>query len=438
MKKLSVRAKNLFNRKLKACFLISKGKNYSVFSQIFFVLGFFSFGLALLAILIFPSSPLKKQVMANDEIRVCLGFDHTRRAKCLNQLLRKIVPEEGIKPALQIIEPIVARHSFMLEWTHTFAHTIGNFGLLFYQKQGGTLYESIGKALIECNGFGAFGCYHGVIEAGIGKLPVTERTKVIRAACMENPLIQRTQYYVNQCLHWFGHGNAVFANISLDKTLAMCEGLSNTFNSDEVQLCLSGVFHAGTQPGGADDSLLHNIKNVWSADDVYYPCRDIPERFRGHCYSHAAGRSRSNDFSVTFGVCNNIPEHNFSKKRDYVQRCYDSAANPLLLATVKATALSETEKIIKIVDSCKKYASPEFRRYCYGGAVRYWVLFEPSIENVRPFEICRLAEEDAKSVCYGSIGFGNNENYYDKNLRAKYCNNAEKKFFEDCLFMRVK
>lgn len=250
---------------------------------------------------------------------------------------------------------------------------------------------------------------------------------------MENPLIQQKQYFINQCLHWFGHGVAIFANLPIKDALAMCNGLSPEFMSDEVQLCLSGIFHSGSVPGKSDSELLHNISNVWKEGDPYYPCLDIEEKFRGHCFSHAPGRTLSNDLFVNFRTCNNIPESNPEKKLDYVRRCYDSAANTLLAQTLARHELTDKEKVKKIVDDCKIFSHQEYRRFCYAGAARYWVLRDPLITNLNPFKICQLAEDNAKTACYGNIGFGNNENYYSKETLEKYCDNSEPGYVTSCL-----
>lgn len=363
----------------------------------------------------------------------CLVFvEDFEIQKCLNGLLIETSEQYGIKAALQIIEPLSEKHPNLLQWSHPFTHSIGGYGLRFYESNDLPVEARIGRALVECDGFGAFGCYHGVIESGLSFLPVSARVSVIRKACMEDAHIQSKQYYINQCLHWFGHGVAIFANLPLKEALAMCDGLSPHFLSDEVQLCLSGVFHAGSVPGESDDELIHNIANVWKDGDPYYPCLEIEEKFRGHCYSHASGRARTRDLAVGFAVCDNIPEKDSVKKFDYVWRCYDSEANDLL-----ATVLTEgngfgDELAQKIVERCRRYAAEEYRRFCYAGAARYWVLRDPSPQNYSPFQICKHAEKDAKPSCYGNIGFGHRENYYSAESLASYCRMSELGYAEIC------
>lgn len=367
------------------------------------------------------------------QARACLALEKSEQVQCLDDALRDITKEEGIRVALDVIEPLSQEYTYLLEWSHPFAHSIGGYGLEYHRTAGASLESQIGRSLVECDGFGAFGCYHGVIEAGLSYLAIEERTRVIRKACMEDRLIQETQYFVNQCLHWFGHGVAIFTDNTLKEALAMCDGLSENFESDEVQLCLSGAFHAGSVPGNADDRLLHNVANVWKEGDPYYPCLDIEEKFRGHCYSHAAGRTLSNDLEVNFRTCDNIPESDPVKKLDYVERCYDSAANTLLAQVIMQLDMTDEEKIKKIVSDCRQYSREGYRKFCYAGAARYWVLRDPLLNNMNPFEICRRAEESAKPACYANIGFGNNENYYSEEKLREYCGNSEPDYIEFCL-----
>ncbi|MEK9157851.1 MAG: hypothetical protein AAB638_01545 [Patescibacteria group bacterium] len=363
-------------------------------------------------------------------VETCLSLEMNLQLSCVNEAIEKISKERGVRVALDVIEPFSQEHTYLLNWSHEFSHTIGSSAVVNHSKD---LEKQIGLALVECDGYGAFGCYHGVIEAGLSMLPVEQRASVIRGACLENPLIQEKQYYVNQCLHWFGHGVAIFSNLTLEKALSMCEGLNSSFNSDEVQLCLSGLFHSGAVPGDSDDTLLHNVQNVWKKGDPYFPCQDIAERFRGHCYSHSPGRSQSSIPQVILSVCDNIPEKDLSKKRDYVSRCYETSANIILPQALGNNGLTDDQKAQQVVSQCRKFSRPEYRQFCYAGAARYWVLRDPLLTNLNPFKICKSAEDGSKPMCYANIGFGNNENYYSPEKLAEYCNNSEPKYIKDCL-----
>lgn len=366
------------------------------------------------------------------QTRSCLLLPYERQQQCLDDVVRQVAKSKGIRAALDVVEPLSKERPYMLVWSHPFAHSIGGTGLSYYAKKGIGFEAQIGQALVSCDGYGAFGCYHGVIETGLSLLAPEDRPGVIRKACMENPLIQQSQYFINQCLHWFGHGLAIFSSYTLAQTLESCASLSENFLSDDVQLCLSGVFHAGTVPGESDDEFLHNVSRVLNKDDPYYPCLEIEEKFRGHCYSHAAGRTLSDDLALNFHTCDNIPEKDVAKKSDYVKRCYDSAANTLLARALENPGISREKRIEKIIQDCKEYTKEAYRRFCYGGAARYWVLRDPLLTNSDPFEFCRNVEEDAKRACYGSIGFGNNENYYSQKILEEYCKQSELEYFNAC------
>lgn len=389
-------------------------------------------GFRLAGVIVYSSVEAREAALMK-EANKCLELPgNNDQSKCLNDFLSGTTIKHGVKPALKVIETLSTNNSRLLQWAHPFSHTIGRSGLKFYMDKGLTLAGAMGRSLVECDGYGAFGCYHGVIEVGLSRLKVSERTPVIRQACLEDPLIQSSQYYINQCLHWFGHGAAIFANMTLDDALEACNGLSPNFQSDEVQLCLSGLFHAGSAPGESDDELLHNISNVYKEGEPYYPCSDVEEKYRAHCYGHAFGRARAKTPAEGFKVCDGIPETDPRKREVYVRACYDSAANYWLELTL-AEKITDEEKIDKMVAGCRDFSSPQFRKYCYGGVSRYWVLRDPLITNLKPFSFCRKVEEESKSTCYGAIGFGNNENYYSEEKIRNYCGNAEKEYFYDCL-----
>lgn len=375
------------------------------------------------------------------QAKKCITEDTVESERCINSLLREISAKKGARFALDVIEPMSQEHPFILSYSHDLSHTIGDFAVKYFEDNPRTegvisstdgfteeelkLIDSLGKALVDCDGWGAFGCYHGVIEVGLGKLPVKDRTRVVQKACMENPAIQSKQYFINQCLHWFGHGMAIFTDQPLVETLKICDSLSEQFGSDEVQLCLSGTFHAGSVPGTSDVDYLSNVLRVYNKDDVYFPCLEIPEKFKGQCFSHVPGRTGSQDTKVVFSNCENIPESDPKKKRNYIHRCYDSGANLLLV--------NSNHEAKVVVESCQRDSKKEYRKYCYAGAVRYSILRDPLLTNPVPFEICKLAETENKSSCYIALGAANNENYFDGKILLEFCQKAEKEYYEDCL-----
>lgn len=345
--------------------------------------------------------------------------------ECANDILRIVARKYGAKLALNVIEPVSQNEPVYLALGHDLAHTIGNSALYASYGVGQGLREvdedrliqKMGRVIVDCDGWGSFGCYHGVIEVALSRIEPGRRTAMIRKACLENPLVISKQYYLNQCMHWFGHGMTIFTEQTLTETLAMCESVSSNFYSDEVQLCLSGVFHAGALPGTSDATYLTNVSRVYNKNDVYFPCRDIEERFRGHCFSHVVGRSHTGDLSVMMRNCDGIPEGDPSKKRIYVERCYESIGNNLL---INANFTSEG-----VAEACDRLAGSAYMGFCYGGAARYNALRDPLLTNTLPFAICKRAPASAKKTCYALAGFANFENYKSKTIMQDYCANAE-------------
>ncbi len=351
---------------------------------------------------------------------------------CTNSVLRHIARTYGAGVGLAVIEPASQKNSMLLNLGHDLAHTIGNNALFFSYGMGegvreiseDALIQKMGKVIVDCDGWGSFGCYHGVIEVALSRFSPTERTSMIKKACLENPLVLSKQYYLNQCMHWFGHGMAIFTEQTLDETLAMCESVSPNFSSDEVQLCISGVFHAGALPGTSDETYLGNVSRVYNRENVYFPCLEVAERFRGHCFSHTVGRAHTGDLGVMMRACEGIPESDATKKRDYVQLCYESIGNNLLINN-NFTAQG-------VANSCNTLAGSAYLGFCYGGAARYSGLRDPLLNNLLPFAICKEAPLGAKKTCYALTGFANFENYKSKSVLIQYCAHAEDGYRKAC------
>jgi hypothetical protein len=347
-------------------------------------------------------------------------------------LFARVYKKNGARLALHVIEPISQNQPMLLMLGHDLAHTIGDNALYASYGVGSgfrdipldALIQKMGKVIVDCDGWGSFGCYHGVIEVALTRLDPSMRTDVVRKACLENPLVTSKQFYLNQCMHWFGHSMAIFTDQTLEQTLAMCEGVSKDFFSDEVQLCLSGVFHAGASPGTSDETYLGNVRRVYDPHDVYFPCLNVEERFRQHCFSHVVGRSHTGDLSVMMRNCDGIPESDREKKHTYVQGCYESIGNNLLFnADFKAEGVAQ---------ECDTFGALEYAGYCYGGAARYSVLRDPLMNNLLPFSICRLAPNQAKHTCYSLVGFANFENYKSADKLVEYCANSEDVYKKSC------
>lgn len=369
------------------------------------------------------------------------GRGEDEAVRCLFKELQGLAEKNGARLGLDVVVALAEDHAYLNNHSHDLSHVVG-FGALRYNYpitetteniDGLTavevnLIDRMGRALVDCYSWGVMGCMHGVIEAGLGGVPADRRTQAARRACLANPFVQSNQVFVNHCLHWLGHGMAIFTNQGLLETLKICESLDPDFSSENVQLCLSGVFHAGVSPGRTDeeDWYLHNIQKVYNKDDIYYPCRDIPEKFATACYAALPGRVGGYGLEKLYEACHNIPEPNKEKKDEYLKVCYDTVSN-ILLYTVE-------HKADNIIETCRQYSDKEYLKYCYAGAVRYLILRTPLKNNNTPYEICEKIEADAKSACYKSLGAVVNETYYNEQILKEYCDKVkESEYRKDCL-----
>lgn len=411
------------------------------------IIGVFLAGLILsvvirVAVIPNANNPLSPKLSLKDIVIVkyysykterCLTKEGIELFKCVNQVMREVSGRFGARIALDVVEPVSQKHPTLQGWGHDLSHTIGDNALYAGTglhsgraiKDEALLIFQIGKTIVDCDGWGSFGCYHGVIEIGMSHIAPADRARVVRKACLENPLVTSKLYYVNQCMHWFGHGMAIFTDQTLKETLTMCEGVSPNFGDDPVQLCLSGVFHAGAMPGTTDLTMLENVRRLYDPKDVYFPCTEIEERFRGHCFGHVVGRSHTGDVAVMMRNCDNIPESDPTKKDVYVRGCYESIGNNLLI-NGQYTAQG-------VADQCMKSSMPRYYGYCFGGAARYAGLRDPLINNPIPFEVCKLAPISAKPACYALIGFANFENYKSFDILKSYCAQSEFGYYDACV-----
>jgi len=376
-----------------------------------------------------PTQALDVEQILKEHPKVvqCIGIEGARQEECVNDYLKKTSMENGPRMALDVIESLSQKYPILSTWAHPFAHTIGDYAVKYYENLGLSLEAQIGRGIVSCDGYGSFGCYHGIIEVATSKISPSERPAILRKACFDDPAIASQPYFVQQCAHWFGHSMTIFTDTPLIDVLQMCQDVDPDWGHGGVQLCLSGVFHSGLAPGDADDDEIvqRNIKKVFKEGDPYYPCLDIPERFRGHCYSHAYGRAMVWDLSIQLQTCNNIPESDPVKKRTYVAGCYDSVGNNVI-------EMMDFDPQ-QVVEACKAHASPEYRGYCYGGAARYWVLRNPLLENTKPLEMCSMVEEEAKPFCYARAGFGNYENFASREILDQFCVNVEPAYQKFCM-----
>ena len=144
---------------------------------------------------------------------------------------------------------------------------------------GGLLYEHKGMVgLSSCTPTFAFGCYHGFLDRAFqksldGLVPAYEACLAVGKA-NSGPFAS--------CIHGIGHGIASFFGVSdLNQSLSACQKLEQG-----KEYCYDGVFM---------EFVRSSDKNFYRADDNYYPCTTLDER-----YQHACGRNQDSVFKGRF------------------------------------------------------------------------------------------------------------------------------------------
>lgn len=344
---------------------------------------------------------------------------------CMYDFLDEISAKYGARVGLDVAVRLAELDPRVNHSAHDLAHIVGNGSLKFdyqvsEQEYSGTnlVIQRMGRALADCHSWGVMGCMHGVIEAGFLNIPDDQRTSAVMTACLDNPSIQGNQVFVNHCLHWLGHGIVIYTSDTLEQILATCESLDPDFRSNEVQLCLSGVFHAGSDLGNFEELYKDNIYKVFSETDPLYPCMDIPERFRESCFGAMPGRLEGKLQAIS-ETCPLISDSNASAEARYKASCYSTMGNVVLDHELRLPA--------GVVALCDTYADPEYVQHCYAGAARYWFLRMPELENRLPIELCEQVGEQHKKVCYRALGFVVWETAYNEAHVEQYCGSIDEK-----------
>jgi hypothetical protein len=359
------------------------------------------------------------------------GVGQQNWVPCLYNFLDEISAKYGARVGLDVAVRLAEIDPRLNHNSHDLAHIVGNGALKFdYQVSEedftgiNLVIQRMGRALADCHSWGVMGCMHGVIEAGFLDIPDNQRTNAVMAACLDNPSIQGNQVFVNHCLHWLGHGIVIYTSDTLEQILATCESLDPNFQSNEVQLCLSGVFHAGSDLGNFEELYKDNIYKVFSESDPLYPCMEIPERFRQACFGAMPGRLEGQLQAIS-DTCALISDRDASAEARYKEACYTTMGNVVLNHELKSPA--------GVAALCDQYSDSEYVQFCYAGAARYWFLRMPEFENRLPIELCTEVAVQHKNVCYRALGFVVWETAYNKDHVDVYCESInEPEFISIC------
>jgi hypothetical protein len=134
----------------------------------------------------------------------------------------------GLAPALDSLEHRAEQDSSVLRGAHQLAHTLGRRAL---ERNGGDP-----AILAQCRPLFGSGCYHGVVEAFLGRRGRVDTTD-LRQICAAAAEHQTGAAY--ECAHGLGHGVLGAVGLDLDATLKYCDALDRP---NLTSACQEGAF----------------------------------------------------------------------------------------------------------------------------------------------------------------------------------------------------
>ncbi len=159
---------------------------------------------------------------------------------------------------------------------------------------------SIPQVYAACDSTCHGGCYHGALEAYLAR---TARRSTYDDVEKEFPQIcgsrgdYANQLIFNECHHGLGHAAMFVTDSDIYRSLALCDKLPTLAMREN---CYSGVFMENSSSSTNLDHPSAYIK----ADDPYFPCNGLQERYLKICY-----RYQSSHFSL-------ITKHDWKKVAD--------------------------------------------------------------------------------------------------------------------------
>ena len=136
---------------------------------------------------------------------------------------------EGAGPALDSLAAAIARDSALAPLGHHVAHSVGRYLV--------ALRGFSPELLASCRPTYQAGCYHGVLEEHVARLPGGLDSAQIRALCQVDG--SQAPIVALECAHGFGHGAFTRAEAHLGPALESCDAMEAGVL---VRECQDGVF----------------------------------------------------------------------------------------------------------------------------------------------------------------------------------------------------
>lgn len=259
---------------------------------------------------------------------------------------------------------------------HQQAHYIGRVG---YRVQKEKVFK-------ECDASCHSGCYHGAMESFLNERGTENLAANIDAICK----LFDTRFGIFECLHGVGHGVLAYVDYDLPDGIAQCKELSDSFGQVS---CIGGAFMENILTGqGLGASSKETHKTSWvNNTDPHFPCDKIDQGYevQYQCYQMQTSWMLTlyhYDFDKVAAECLKAPVN-------MIPVCFKSFGRDVAGHTLRDPS--------RIVPLCEKV--PKTQAYydqCMSGAVNVIVDFWGPGLGGQATELCKLAPEPGKKVCY--------------------------------------
>ncbi|MDP3685520.1 MAG: hypothetical protein Q8R32_01680 [bacterium] len=244
---------------------------------------------------------------------------------------------------------------------------------------------SIPLVYASCDSTCHGGCYHGVLEAALAAETNRDAADAVADQFPKicgSPADYRQPLVFNECFHGLGHAAMFVTETDLPRSLQLCDTLTT---DDARERCYSGVF----MENSSSSTNLDHPSTYIKADDPYFPCNSLDERYRKICYryqsSHFALISR-HDWQKVATLCEGVPAA-------YRRECF---------RTVGTNQVGFTKDMNAWKTNCERMPPP-YQATCVEGVVSSLTYrFVGDVRRVESF--CQLTKPEHQHPCIAQLG----------------------------------
>lgn len=351
---------------------------------------------------------------AGESPAVCDQTVVEEKMRCFQERLEAVIKTDGTEQALSLLEVLTKQDADAEREAHPLVHHVGQRSFAHYGEAA--------KAMSHCRDVFWSGCYHGVLQAYLGSLPVVESHHIV-SLCPPVTGVMDFSFKRYNCLHGLGHGVTLQFHYDVLKSLAYCDFLTSEWDRES---CYGGVFmenivtfQTTRQAQSAHAHHTHQqATSFMNAEDLLYPCSALDGKYLRSCYlmqTSAILTFLNYDFAQAFLQCERVvAEHQTT--------CYRSLGRD-----ISGYTLRDSERVTQL---CGLGRGDQVRQ-CFIGAVKDFILTDASPDP--GLALCRKLDGVFKQDCYGTVGEMVVTLYSDRAQRDEACRKGEAEYIETCL-----